>query len=200
MSRPPVATAISRNSRQPASAEAISFAELPELVRWVASRVKVLEVGSGGGANALWLAEQGYHATVVEPSLQRSRQLRREAEARGLKLRVLQQDTGRLRLTGTYDIVVAQLGVPELPMAELAELIHEVRSRTRRRGFNVVALAVQSNGAQLSAEPGPAEPGLTQAICGLYAGWRLLSQRSYLSADDLGGRRDLIRLIAQRRA
>lgn len=175
-----------------------SLPELPELVRWIARRVKVLELGSGGGANALCLAEQGYHATVIEPSLPRARQLRREAEARAVSLRVVQQEFRNVRLTGKYDIVVAQLSVPEVAIAELEELVRRIQARTRRGGFNLVALTVGPEAAELASRSECGTPD--QAICALYDGWRLLGRRSYLSADESAGRLDVIRLIAQRRA
>jgi hypothetical protein len=185
----------SSESARAAALPAGALPELPELVGWMARRVKALELGSGGGVDALWLAEQGYLATVVEPSPERARQLRLLASARALPLQVVRWHLKSARLPGSYDIVVARARGPLLSPSDVEMLVRRMQESTRRGGYNVLALELDAAESTGSADG----ECVLETLLGIYDGWRMLGRRRYRPEDGLGNRIEVVRLIAQRR-
>jgi len=69
-----------------------------------------LDLGSGGGGDALWLAQQGWHVTAVDISTAAVEQLRENARAHGLGPQIVaeQHDLSRTFPKGEFDLVSAQ--------------------------------------------------------------------------------------------
>ena len=70
---------------------------------------RVLDVGCGEGADALWLAEQGWDVTALDVSRVALDRAARESEARGLRVRWLHSGLVEAALpAGSFDLVSAQ--------------------------------------------------------------------------------------------
>ncbi|MEM9032999.1 MAG: bifunctional NAD(P)/FAD-dependent oxidoreductase/class I SAM-dependent methyltransferase [Actinomycetota bacterium] len=71
---------------------------------------RALDVGAGEGADAVWLAEQGWEVTATDISVSAVNQIARLAEGVGAEVRCLHADAGDLDPYGseTYDLVSAQ--------------------------------------------------------------------------------------------
>lgn len=70
---------------------------------------RVLDVGCGEGADALWLAEQGWNVTALDVSRVALDRAAREAEARGLRVTWLHSGLVEAALpAGSFDLVSAQ--------------------------------------------------------------------------------------------
>ncbi len=89
---------------------------------------RVLDVGCGEGADAIWLAEQGWEVTAVEPSGVALDRARAAADAAGVE--VAWVHAGLLEMpdgTGTHDLVSAQYpAVPKADGAAVAVLLAAV--------------------------------------------------------------------------
>jgi SAM-dependent methyltransferase len=83
----------------------------------------------GYGRNALWLVEQGYQVEGWEEDARYLREARREARRRGVRLICRQRDFTRVRLQGSYDVIV------------ISQALHHVR---RSAGLRVLRAAGQA--------------------------------------------------------
>jgi len=73
---------------------------------------RALDVGAGEGADALWLAERGWHVTASDISGTALARIEDEARRRGLEVRTLRCDANDVTPFGdeTYDLVSLQYG------------------------------------------------------------------------------------------
>ncbi|MAP63508.1 MAG: SAM-dependent methyltransferase [Microbacterium sp.] len=73
---------------------------------------RALDVGTGEGADALWLAEQGWTVTASDVSSRALRRLDEEAARRGVEVRTLHADANSIRPYGgeRFDLVSLQYG------------------------------------------------------------------------------------------
>ncbi|HET9518269.1 MAG TPA: bifunctional NAD(P)/FAD-dependent oxidoreductase/class I SAM-dependent methyltransferase [Actinoplanes sp.] len=73
---------------------------------------RALDVGTGEGADALWLAERGWKVTATDISGNALARVRTEAERRGLGIELLRSDANDPTPfgTGTFDLVSLQYG------------------------------------------------------------------------------------------
>ncbi|CAM2772989.1 bifunctional NAD(P)/FAD-dependent oxidoreductase/class I SAM-dependent methyltransferase [Skermania piniformis] len=73
---------------------------------------RALDVGAGEGADALWLAEQGWKVTATDISARALDRARAEAERRGLAVDLVRSDAGDPAPFGsaTFDLVSLQYG------------------------------------------------------------------------------------------
>ena len=73
---------------------------------------RALDVGSGEGADAIWLAERGWRVTASDISANALARVGAEAERRGVAVDLLHRDANALDAyeAGTYDLVSLQYG------------------------------------------------------------------------------------------
>lgn len=69
---------------------------------------RALDVGSGEGADALWLAERGWQVTALDVSRVALDRASAEAEARGLEVTWLHSGLVEAALDAVFDLVTAQ--------------------------------------------------------------------------------------------
>jgi SAM-dependent methyltransferase len=120
----------------------------------------VLDVGSGEGADSLWLARQGWRVTAVDISsvalARAAERAAQDAEAAARITWVHHDLTSSPPPSGTFDLVSAQF--MHLPLAERTELYHRLAAsvspaccsprRKSRPGW------IRTSGRSTSAKPG----------------------------------------------
>lgn len=72
-----------------------------------AKKGKALDLASGTGRNAFFLAENGYAVTAIDVSATALRLAEEEAQARGLRITWIEADLDSYTLTGQYDLILA---------------------------------------------------------------------------------------------
>lgn len=116
----------------------------------VASTLKpgrALDLGCGEGADALWLAERGWHVVAVDISETALQRAAADAEVRGLADRIefVQHDLSDSFPDGTFDLVSAQF-------------LHSTVRLDRPRILNRAAVALRLGGLLLIVDHAAAPP------------------------------------------
>lgn len=102
---------------------------------------KVLEIGSGPGALALWLKEQGCDVTCIEPALE----FAKIVASRSLK--VFNCTLQEFDENETYDHVVAISSLIHIPKKELPLQIEKIASKLQKGGLFFVTFMKGENEA-----------------------------------------------------
>jgi tellurite methyltransferase len=148
-----------------------------------------LDLASGPGRNALYLAEQGWRVTAVDGSpvaidllLARARQRNVSIEARALDL-----EGGEVQIAPeTYDLVLSCYYLQR-------SLIPRMQSALRPGGLLIMIVHLAGSD-QPQGTPTRAYPGELRAFC---RGWRLLHYREGEPGES-GHRHAVAELVAQR--
>ncbi len=101
---------------------------LPDLLVKYGVGQKILEIGSGTGALAFWLAGQGYQVSCIEPA----EVLAQKAEERGLS--VYSTTLQKFQIESQYDNVVAISSLIHIPKTDLPLQIQKVVSLLKPQG------------------------------------------------------------------
>jgi SAM-dependent methyltransferase len=91
---------------------------------------KALELGCGGGQDALWLARQGWAVTAVDPSADAVADVREAARLAGVTIALVIADLASWRPEARFDLVAATYSLPARGMG---------RSRMLESAVNAVA-------------------------------------------------------------
>jgi SAM-dependent methyltransferase len=103
------------------------------------SPCRVLDLGSGQGRNALWLAAAGHRVTAIDVSDVATAQARAEAEARGLDVEFLAADLETWQPEpGEYDLVL--LSYIQVPVTT-RRIVHAKADRALRPGGRLFIVA-----------------------------------------------------------
>jgi SAM-dependent methyltransferase len=128
------------------------------LVRWQTAGLlpgrSVLEVGCGGGTDALWLASRGYAVTAVDWSANAVRIVGEKSRARGLPITPLQVDvTQPGALPGRFDLVFDRYCLQDLLPAGKRAYALNLRDWLAPGGSFVVAAWVRPGGGMPPPHP-----------------------------------------------
>jgi len=107
---------------------------LPDLLlKYVAAGKDILEIGSGAGALAAWLADQGYKMTCLEPAPKPAL----SAKLKGLK--VLTTTIQNFRTDQQYDIILAISSLIHVPKRELPSQLGKIAKLLKPKGLFFVS-------------------------------------------------------------
>ncbi len=106
---------------------------LPDLLVKYGIGQEVLEIGSGAGALASWLIEQGYQVSCIEPAAQ----LVKQAEEKGLK--VYATTIQDFEVDFQYDSIVAISSLIHVPKADLPAQIQKIFRLLKPHGIFFVS-------------------------------------------------------------
>lgn len=146
----------------------------------------VLDLGSGDGRNALYLAGKGFDVMAVDRSEAGLEKLQRFAKERGLAVRTEIADASSYAIDVDYDAVVVVLLFQFLSEQDALRLLHEMREHTKPGGVNVVHMFTASGDRQrldLEEDPDsacfyPADGWLKE----YYGGWEIVEHSSAAGA------------------
>lgn len=117
------------------SFDKIPFDEiLPDLVHKYAKGKKILEIGSGSGALAVWLTQQGFKMTCVEPAVE----LAKKAQERGL---IVHATTFKqFHSSEHYDDIFALSSLIHIPKIDLPKQIEKLAKLLCPKGILFLSL------------------------------------------------------------
>lgn len=101
---------------------------LPKLLTEHLSGGKILEIGSGPGALAAWLQENGYDVTCIEPAIE----LAEAARGKGLKVHPITFQEYQPQTV--YDSIVAISSLIHITKEELPEQIEKIANALKPNG------------------------------------------------------------------
>jgi len=138
----------------------------------------VLDVGSGYGRNALWLAQHGFDVTAIDLSPVAVEQLTHKARALNLSITAKTQDVRDIELINPYGVILIFFVLHHLLDREARRLIHCLQEFTSVGGLNAIATFTADGDFFRAKEdakgrffPKPNE------LKELYASWEILEYR-----------------------
>jgi tellurite methyltransferase len=115
-------------------------AEFHDLVQWLPSGAKVLDLGCGEGRNALFLAENGLDVTAIDISARGIDKLNHLAQAQGLAIRTQVQDMRNCVFEEQFDLIISHGCLHFVERTDWVSLLAQFKEHTKLGGYNVVAV------------------------------------------------------------
>ena len=148
-----------RYRHQPAPSAPALFV-IDDLKPWLESPGRALDVAGGAGRNSLWLAERGWHTTLVDISPVAVGSVRESAQRRGVQIDTIIADlTAEPLPAGPWDLI---LMVHYLQR----DLFPQVVDRLAPRGLLAFSIATERNLERHECPPRPylLEPSEAEAL------------------------------------
>lgn len=106
---------------------------------------KALDLGCGGGRNALYLALKGFDVTAWDKNAVAIAELNRIIDAEGLSnIRATVQDLNSLRFQGDYDFILSTVVMMFLQPAAIPSIIQDMQAATVSSGHNLIVAAMDT--------------------------------------------------------
>lgn len=110
----------------------------------------VLDVGTGEGQHALFLASQGFDVTVLDISNCNFQKIEEEARAQGVKVSCVVGNVLSLHeLQKSFDIVICTSVLHFLTTEEIVWAVVELKDATNEQGLNVVSAHTVKNEGEI---------------------------------------------------
>lgn len=138
---------------------------------------KILDIGSGEGRHALFLAEKGFDVHAIDISEESIKKLREQAEKRGLEIKAEVADLTRIQLDNFYDMIICSYVNHHLSTNEALFMVDEIKIHTNHGGLNIIAAFTKNSdlfGEDITTDRYFPE---TQELGTLYNDWEILEHR-----------------------
>lgn len=113
---------------------------------------KALDLGCGGGRNALFLQQQGFEVTAFDKNSDSISKLNDIIKNENLTdIRAFTDDAFSIDLTQKYDLIISTVVLMFLQASSIAEVIKKMQAHTQRGGYNLIVCAIDSEDYPLSA-------------------------------------------------
>ncbi|MFZ2049041.1 MAG: methyltransferase domain-containing protein [Minisyncoccia bacterium] len=138
---------------------------------------KILDIGSGTGRHALFLAEKGFDVHAIDVSEEGIKKLQEQAEKRGLDIKAEVADLTKIKLDDFYDMIICSYVNHHLSTNEAMFMVDEIKLHTNSGGLNVIAAFTKNSdlfGEDITTDRYFPE---TQELGSLYKDWKILEHR-----------------------
>jgi tellurite methyltransferase len=130
----------------------------------------VLDVGTGEGTHALFLAAQGFDVTALDTTSDNFQKIEGAAAAQGFKVKTVVGNVLELnKLNAQFDIVICTSVLHFLAADEISLAMQQLKAATSNHGINVVSAHTVKNEGEIRAHL--FEEGELQKY---YADWKML--------------------------
>ncbi|MGV8000998.1 SAM-dependent methyltransferase TehB [Photorhabdus temperata subsp. temperata] len=120
----------------------------------IISPCKTLDLGSGRGRNAFYLAERGYDVTAVDISLQHIDAINAIKEKQQVKnIYTAVYDINLHNIVEKYDLIISTVVLMFLQRGKIADIIHNIQKQTNKGGVNLIVCPVETDSAPYSLLP-----------------------------------------------
>lgn len=176
--------------------------EIVRLARTIGRRGRALDIGSGDGRNAVYLAQQGISVTAVDKSQVGIARLGHRARLADVHISAIVADICTYEIERIYDLIVAH-GMLHLLAIECRDrVIASMKAHTKPGGFNVVAVFTDTIPSPEDLAPFTIGLFREGEIFDAYRDWIIDEQRSYVLEDEHPGgirhRHPINKIVAQR--
>ena len=104
-----------------------------QILKYVTKSSRILEIGSGAGALALWMTDQGHHVTCIEPA-EKPAELARK---KGLKVNISTfQD---FQIVQKFDYILAISSLIHIPRLEILSQMQKISDSLKKDGLVFVS-------------------------------------------------------------
>ena len=111
------------------------YQELQDFFSKQKSRGSLLDVGSGQGRDALFLARLGYKVTAVDTSKVGIEQMLAKAKERGLEIKGIEADLIDFDIVRLYDVILFDMVLHAFEKDEQVELLKRYAKHVGENGF-----------------------------------------------------------------
>jgi tellurite methyltransferase len=135
-------------------AEIIDYTKQPmiDMVSGIAKKVlrykksgSVLDVGTGTGRNALFLAKSGFKVTALDSVKSKIEALKKEARKREVKLNYIKANIASFKPFKKYDVILANMSLHFLKESQVSKTIKKLQDYTKKNGLNLIAVHTDRN-------------------------------------------------------
>ncbi len=105
----------------------------------------VLDLGTGGGRNALYLAKKGFGVTALDSVKNNLVKLKEVAKKQNVKLKLKHADILDFNPKQKYDIVLAISSLHFLKSSRVPNIIKRIKEYTKIGGLNVITVHTKKN-------------------------------------------------------
>ncbi len=105
----------------------------------------VLDLGTGEGRNALFLAKHGFNVTAVDISREGIKKLERLALENKVRINTFVKDIRNFNFSENYDIILSFATLHFLEKEEIERVIKKIKEHTSYNGFNVITVFTEEN-------------------------------------------------------
>jgi len=113
----------------------------------------VLDVGTGTGRNALFLAKKGFTVTALDSIKSKLIALKKIAKEQGITLYFKHANIVTFKPTKKYDIVLALVSLHFLKDTQVSKTIENIKQYTKSGGLNVITVHTKQNTNKSHARP-----------------------------------------------
>jgi tellurite methyltransferase len=145
---------------------------------------KALDLGSGEGRDAIFLAKNGFDVTAVDISEDGIRRMMDASKLLGLSIRGIVSGLKDFRFKEDYDLVLSMAALNFLK--DSIRFIDEIKSHTKKGGINCIMVFTEEN--EFKGFPHMFKKGELRS---LYEGWEILDcveEKDEPHRDEEGGR------------
>ncbi len=122
------------------------FAKIIKKIEEYRQSGTVLDVGTGDGTHALFLAAQGFDVTVLDTTSENFQKIEEEAAAQGFKIKTVVGNVLELdKLNTQFDIVICTSVLHFLVADEIPNAVQQLKNITSSHGINVVSAHTVKN-------------------------------------------------------
>jgi len=105
----------------------------------------VLDLGTGEGRNALFLAKHGFNVTAVDISGEGIKKLERLALENKVRINTFVKDIRNFNFSENYDVILSFATLHFLEKEEIERVIKKIKEHTSYNGFNVITVFTEEN-------------------------------------------------------
>lgn len=136
---------------------------------------KALDLGCGGGRNALFLQQQGFEVTAFDKNSDSINKLKTIiAEELLNKIQAFVADAQEIKLREQYDLIIATVVLMFLDAKAISGVINSMQTHTQSGGYNLIVCAIDSEDYPLSAHQLPFGFGFKpNELANYYQGWQI---------------------------
>lgn len=137
---------------------------------------KVLDVGCGGGRNALFLNQQGFDVTAFDKNPSAIEKLQEIISSEQLdKLTAFAADASQVALQEKYDLIISTVVLMFLDAKQVPGVISTMQTHTKIGGYNLIVCALDSEDYPLAAHTLPFSFGFKSGeLRAYYQDWNIV--------------------------
>ena len=176
--------------------------EIREIASLLQPGSKVLDLGSGEGRNALFLAECGFDVTAVDISEAGIRKLQDAASKKNLDVRTEISDMRHFEFPNPFDLILSHGCLHLIERESWKRLIYQFKVNTNPRGINVVVVFTNRLPPPDDLKDLCVGLFLEGEIFSIYSDWEIELEQSYILEDEHPGgirhRHPINKVVARR--
>lgn len=105
----------------------------------------VLDLGTGTGRHALFLAQKGFKVTALDSIKRKLIKLRKVALKRNIRLSYIHANIKNFKPSKKYDILIATMSLHFLKKLQVSKAIEMMKRTTKSGGLNVIVVHTTQN-------------------------------------------------------